>query len=213
MNDRFKFRIYLKAHNKMCDVHTLHSGTNKVIVSSRYGNCSVQMNEYNILMQCTGLKDKNGKLIYEGDILNKTKVDWKYEEYTLRYVVCWDRTQWQLGLLKWQRPKAQNNRRYDRKIPFKDIVTFDCYTPMKEFAECEIIGNVYENKELLNESFNNLQNLFKCVHYTRNENMNKTCRNEKMCKIYYDEECKEYENEKHITNNNSSDSDSRNLHN
>ena len=30
--------------------------------------------------------------------------------------------------------------------------------------------------------------------------MNKTCRNDKMCKIYYDEYCEEYENEKDIRN-------------
>lgn len=36
------------------------------------------------------------------------------------------------------------------------------------------------------------QNIFKCKHYTPNENMNKTCKNEKMCKIYYGEECKKY---------------------
>ena len=58
-----------------------------------------------------------------------------------------------------------------------------------------------------------IQNPFKCTNYTKNENMNKTCRNEKMCKIYYDLECKEFENEKHITNTNSADSDNRNLHN
>jgi len=34
---------------------------------------------------------------------------------------------------------------------------------------------------------------YKCKHYTKNENMNKTCKGEMMCKIYYEEECREYE--------------------
>ena len=36
------------------------------------------------------------------------------------------------------------------------------------------------------------QSLYKCIHYTKNENMNKTCQNEHMCRIYYGEICKEY---------------------
>ena len=31
-----------------------------------------------------------------------------------------------------------------------------------------------------------------CIYYTKNENMNKTCKGKHMCKIYYDELCKEY---------------------
>lgn len=33
---------------------------------------------------------------------------------------------------------------------------------------------------------------YRCEHYTKNENMNKTCKGEKMCKIYYEEECREF---------------------
>ena len=104
-----------------------------------------------VIMQCTGLKDKNGKLIYEGDIVKITREDWRKDLYSLVYLVCWDRTQWQLCLLKWQRPKAQRNRRCDRQFPFKDIVSFDDYTPKKFYAQCEIIGNYYENPELLED--------------------------------------------------------------
>lgn len=32
----------------------------------------------------------------------------------------------------------------------------------------------------------------RCKFYTKNENMNKTCKNEHICKIYYNEICKEY---------------------
>lgn len=126
MNDRFKFRIFLKAHNHMCNVHTLHIGTNKVIVSSRYGNHSVQINDSNILMQCTGLKDKNGTLIYEGDILKIESGKLKMEN--IYGCVKWCDTIASFGILN-------NNSHYDFK-------TFD-------LEYIEVIGNIYENKELL----------------------------------------------------------------
>lgn len=37
-----------------------------------------------------------------------------------------------------------------------------------------------------------IQNIYKCKHFTDNENMNRTCRNKKMCKVYYDEICEDF---------------------
>ena len=136
MQDRFKFRFW-KNDKKMIYDDLPHL---ELYEPANYK-----------WMQCTGLKDKNGKLIYEADIVEITKEFWNKELYTRYYLVCWDRTQWQLGMFKWQRPKAQKNRRYDRQFPFKNIVSFDDYTPTKYFAQCEVIGNYYENKDLLNE--------------------------------------------------------------
>lgn len=99
MQDRFKYRVFVKNYcyvengeykykPLMCNVHSLHLGTNKVIISGKYGNKSVILNENNILMQCTGLKDKNGlNLLFECDIINTEgiKIGNCYEnEYLLK---------------------------------------------------------------------------------------------------------------------------------
>jgi uncharacterized phage protein (TIGR01671 family) len=68
-----------------------------------------------ILMQYTGLKDKNGKEIYEGDIVEWDEKEWGAPN---REVVIWDY-------------ELLSSRRTD----------------WKQF--CEVIGNIYENPELL----------------------------------------------------------------
>ena len=80
--------------------------------------------EHNVeLMQFTGVKDKNDKEIYEGDIVEF------YDPYTKSQhitEVIWD----------------DNNCRYAMKYTFVD---FDFLIT----DEIEVIGNIYENPELL----------------------------------------------------------------
>lgn len=74
--------------------------------------------------QYTGLKDKNGKEIYEGDILSSgyavTFVD-SYDPSNLGLDSCW---------------YAQRNN-------------FESYFPLIIGEDYEVMGNIYENPELL----------------------------------------------------------------
>lgn len=71
MNDRFKFRIYCKSEKKMIlfnsptliDGDIFQGGLLFKNYDHKIINCHEVAPEDLILMQCTGLKDKNGTLI------------------------------------------------------------------------------------------------------------------------------------------------------
>ena len=87
------------------------------------------------LCQCTGLKDKNGKLIWENDIVEKEfYTDYDAFANSERYV----------GTIKWTDCAAW------------EVVTDRCniliaheleFTDWKD--HCKVIGNIFDNKELL----------------------------------------------------------------
>ena len=81
-----------------------------------------------VIMQSTGIKDKNGKEIFEEDILDyngrKALVRWhgSYASFIYRFV-----------------DELQN-----RNVEWKPLYL--------AYMKCEIIGNIYENPELLEDN-------------------------------------------------------------
>ena len=159
MQDRFKFRVWKGQENRMVyDVTYL----NPLILDPAIK----EENKHNILMQCTGLKDKNGKLIYEGDIivipnqypfycyknegdkeqdLNETNGEIRGESI-LNYIGivenifnCWQYVYHCVNPARRGVSEGINNTLND--------YGFD----EDENSIYEVIGNIYENKELLNE--------------------------------------------------------------
>ena len=84
----------------------------------------IPTNEKYPLMQYTGLKDKNGVEIYEGDII---KYDFNELNYRIEFL----------------------NAEFIARRFYENIENL--YPTEFDYGkECEVIGNIYENKELLN---------------------------------------------------------------
>lgn len=123
MNDRFRFRAWDKSFNKYCENVIVSTINEKITVYGRLVNGRTQLipNSHVVLEQCTGLKDANGTLIYEGDIV------WTDEDG--------------YGHIRWDNELAQFF------IATEEYYTFDNIFP----SEMEVIGNIHENPELLED--------------------------------------------------------------
>lgn len=117
-----KFRAWDKELKFMVDdtMYIMGIGTGNVFFDNQ-GDLIEQSNKL-VLMQYTGLKDKNGKDIYEGDVSkNYYKGQW------VNLVVVWN----PLGMwsVKWKDGYLNNYHINNQNM--------------------EVIGNIYENPELL----------------------------------------------------------------
>ena len=127
MQDRFKFRAWDKTKEIMVYFDGIFYNKKPYTEGSsfpQYDSCP-HYHKLSDLMQCTGLKDKNSKLIYEGDRV---------------YIDCEDET----AIIKWSDDLARFTIHFEDEAVFAD---FDNYYS----KELEVIGNIYENSELPKE--------------------------------------------------------------
>ena len=125
-----KYRAWMKSLKWMCDVTNISFDSKFVDIcqqgdTERYTEMSVEFDEIT-LMQSTGLKDKNGKEVFVGDIIKCTR-GCPHEVYL----------------------EKEYGGTYIGGMPaiyLKGLLSGYAWTEHEE-----IIGNIYENRELLED--------------------------------------------------------------
>ena len=131
MNDRFRFRAWDKQDKELIyeaeNTYDCQSYNGHTIWHDNFA-CLLDDKERYTVEQCTGLKDKNGRLIYENDFV---KITGDVMTMPLKYLDCLFKVIWaDIGFCF-------------ETINENDGLGFcDCF-------EYEVIGNIHENPELL----------------------------------------------------------------
>jgi uncharacterized phage protein (TIGR01671 family) len=132
----------------------------QMIYDESPGDCLVwkkQGQPLTAIMQYTGLKDRNGKEIYEGDVVRKIDIGFE-ERKNIEDLAIWEQEE---RVLEY---KIDNEGFIDyRYWNHVDVVVFDRFPiywlrnesfgyegeDLISPSDCEVIGNIYENKELI----------------------------------------------------------------
>jgi uncharacterized phage protein (TIGR01671 family) len=121
MNDRFRFRVWNGRINNWANIYICDNYVAGFDANKPTGETKLTV------MQCTGLKDKNGKLIYEGDIV-KHNSGYTDSIDTFCKVVWRD--------FGWELLREESGYVWRRGMQYASV-------------EMEVVGNIYEHPELL----------------------------------------------------------------
>lgn len=138
MNREIKFRVWDGDNSEGNTMHyttALNVYENCLVAGFKFMFPHYQNNDGKAIMQFTGMKDKDGKEIYEGDILVIGAPKFGYlrnlnNEY-IKYQVIFQRCEYMLS-------RTGNGVIWGRLSRIQELI-----------YECQIVGNIYENPELL----------------------------------------------------------------
>lgn len=146
---QIKFRAWDKENNKMVDPETYRL--------EFYGNGEVYLKDVvrttsDIeIMQYTGLKDKNGNEIYEGDVIAVLHGDWPScmgcHSSPTEHMKSLEK-RYEVVFIQGEFAGKRNTGSYNPWSTDVDGNTYTQLTPDRH-GYIEVIGNIYENPELL----------------------------------------------------------------
>lgn len=153
MQRELKFRAYHLVDKKYVPIIGFDLEHADYVIRIEGTTAIVPMNVLNV-QQSTGLKDKNGKEIYEGDYLRQnthpcsqnkdSEID--YDPLFDRYEIKWDsrKNGWNAFPIS-----ALSSKDFDIAIQqLGGLITCPCEDVLANSFHYEIIGNIYENTEL-----------------------------------------------------------------
>ena len=138
MEDRYLFKAKRTDNGEWVQGYLVYDNRDKlyrIIMDIQYstGTCITTDNaprvDSSTICQCTGLKDKNGKLIWENDIVKR--VDRRNNRYIFH-----------------EQPSMNCKVVWTYNYGF-DTLPSCGYFDKSDGLECEVIGNIFDNLELL----------------------------------------------------------------
>lgn len=126
--NNLKFRVWDKTNKEMLNIDVLNLFLEEVVVLENDGSAFSMKFKDVELMQSTGLFDKDGKEIFEGDILTD---EGSFEND------CWD-----YATIKFDETD------YTYYLHWKNEEVCENITECKKYV---VAGNIFENKDLLEE--------------------------------------------------------------
>lgn len=154
MNHRYICKAKRKDNNEWVTGYyvCLNENCHRIYIGYAEKDCGDYYPEYcevipKTVGQCTGLKDKNGKLIFEGDIIRTQPFSDKPYSSKAKY-------KQHLGVVEYRISHFKNSLyeqdyRAELRANIKDYGKF-VYCDWNEFFKCEVIGNIHDdNPELL----------------------------------------------------------------
>ena len=131
MNNRYLFRAKHSLESKKWNIGNLVEEPDGLYLRDNKNNIMVYIQDHSTICQCTGLKDKDGNLIWENDVVGF--LDTYSTENGQAEMDC-------IGKVVWD----------DETISFQvtNRLSADSYEVLDE---CCVIGNIFDNPELMHE--------------------------------------------------------------